>query len=259
MNRTCRVRTADHLDLCGRIFRGKVVDGFDEQDLEYEERFQEMVTDQPDLPNEAFARHIIHNRRDVVQHAKAFDYLIYALVIEQEPLTKDLIKRAHSILCKGVPITHSNGTETPYEHYTGIDRTIPVAAGNTMFTMSQVIPRAMRRLIQYYDDDLKRIAEKQEIDLFALAAKYCLDFVQVHPFQDGNRRMCRTIMNALLCRYAGIVVLIGEHEEDRIEYLNIKKRASAEMEGHGELPTFVLEKVLTRLRVTKQNLAGERS
>lgn len=64
------------------------------------------------------------------------------------------------------------------------------------------------------------------------------------------------IPNAILCKYAGIIVPIGEHDEERAEYLGIKKRASAEMEGAGEFATFVLQRATTCLRTLKQKLTG---
>ena len=63
------------------------------------------------------------------------------------------------------------------------------------------------------------------------------------------------ILNTILCKYAGIIVPIGDHDEERAEYLGIKQRASAEMEGAGEFATFVLQRATTRLRALKQKLA----
>jgi fido (protein-threonine AMPylation protein) len=59
------------------------------------------------------------------------------------------------------------------------------------------------------------------MDPYALASKYCHKFVNIHPFLDGNGRMCRLIMNGLLPKYAGIAVPFGGTEEERNEYLGI--------------------------------------
>lgn len=48
----------------------------------------------------------------------------------------------------------------------------------------------------------------QSIDIWQLAAKYCERFVQIHSFCDGNRRMCRLILNVILIRFAGVSVAI---------------------------------------------------
>lgn len=64
------------------------------------------------------------------------------------------------------------------------------------------------------------------------------------------------ILNVILCKYAGSIVPIGEHDEERAEYLGIKQRLSAEMEGARKLATDVLQRAMTRLRALKQKLAG---
>lgn len=50
--------------------------------------------------------------------------------------------------------------------------------------------------------------------------------------------------------------IIGEQEKERKEYMSIKKRASSDMEGHGEYATFVLKKVTVRLRESKKKITG---
>jgi hypothetical protein len=62
------------------------------------------------------------------------------------------------------------------------------------------------------------------------------------------------ILNAILFRYVGIVVPIGESVEDQVEYIDIKKRASRDMEGHGEYATFVLDKGAKALEDLQQTL-----
>ncbi|KAH0544522.1 hypothetical protein FGG08_001294 [Glutinoglossum americanum] len=68
----------------------------------------------------------------------------------------------------------------------------------------------------------------------------------IHPIVDGNGRTCRLILNAILLKYAGVIVAIGEQDEDRKQYIEIQKRAGEQMEGSGELAAFVLKKATTR-------------
>ena len=246
------------IELCHRIFNGEDVTDLDERTPEYEKQLKELIERDKGLENMPI-KHVIRGRREIVQHAKAFYYMIYAVVVVGEPLSEALIKKVHGILCKNVPITHRDGSETPSRDYAGQYRHVPVGTGSTMFTAPGMVPTAMARMIRDFNEDIRKIEETGQIDPFALASKYCLDFVQIHPFQDGNGRTCRMILNAILCKYAGIVVPIGEREQERSEYLNIKIRSSNQMEGAGELATFVLGKAMTRIRTIKKKLAGKKA
>ncbi|KAF4950738.1 hypothetical protein FGADI_8012 [Fusarium gaditjirri] len=184
---------------------------------------------------------IVRGRREVIQHARAFEYLMDRFWVHGEDLTEDLIKKTREILCKGVSIIDPGAEypDIPYEKYAGHYRGVPVGAGNTMFVMPQYMPVKMAEMCANLKND---IGGKVFLDPFSLAAKYSLRFVEIHPFQDGNGRMCRIILNAILFRYAGIFISIGETQDEINEYINIKKRASRDMEGHGEYATFVLKK-----------------
>ena len=97
-----------------------------------------------------------------------------------------------------------------------------------------------------------------------LAAKYCDRFVNIHPFKDGNGRMCRLILNAILIKYAGVLIPLGEKCEDRAEYLQIAQE-STKVGGHsGQQGTLVLtkagdafRKMLKTLKRQSQSSSGE--
>ncbi|KAI6088834.1 fido domain-containing protein [Hypoxylon rubiginosum] len=233
--------------LCRKTFAGEDVEG---------DNLHELYSLQPDL-KEMPVQKIWHGRNEVVQHAKAFQHIIHAFVTEKQDLSEDLIKETHRILAEGVPISLRDGSEIPPEEYGGIYRTVIVGAGSTNFTVPKFVPAKMKEMCENLKEELSVAEEKKTIDPFSVAAKYSLEFVTIHPFQDGNGRLCRMILNAILCRYAGIIIPIGEHGEEREEYINIKKRSSETMEGHGEYAVFVLRKAFTRVRDLKKKLAGK--
>jgi Fic family protein len=204
------------------------------------------------------AAYIQRSRNEVIQHARAFQHIIHAFVVEKKDLSEDLIKETHRVLVKGVPIVEEGFPDVSPEVYGGIYRTVVVGAGTTNFTVPQFVPKKMKDMCDALKEELQVAEDRQEIDPFSIASKYSLEFVQIHPFQDGNGRMCRMILNAILCRYAGVVVPIGEDEEERGFYMGIKRRSSQNMEGHAEYAAFVLEKALPRLRQMKKKLMGKR-
>ncbi|KAG8411112.1 hypothetical protein J3458_016223 [Metarhizium acridum] len=245
------------IELCRKVFAGEEVGEVSERDPAYQKQLLELYHKQSDLKNMP-AKYILRSRNEVVQHARAFQHIVHAFVVEKKDLSEDLIKETHRILVKRVPIVEEGHPDVSPDQYGGIYRKVVVGAGTTNFTVPQFVPKKMKEMCDALKEELKAAEDKKGIDPFSIASKYSLEFVQIHPFQDGNGRMCRMILNAILCRYAGVIVPIGEQGEERSVYMGIKRRASQEMEGHGEYATFVLEKALPRLRQMKKKLMGKR-
>ncbi|PYH29291.1 Fic family protein [Aspergillus neoniger CBS 115656] len=198
--------------------------------------------------------HIIRSQREVVQHALALNFLMNEMVVKDKPLSEDLILRTHRILTKYID---TNGG-IPWTEYSGRYRKVHVHAGNTNFVAPEYVPAKMRELVAEFERDIHKIETTHVLDPLTLAAKYCNDFVMIHPCTDGNGRMCRLILNAILLKYAGIVVCLGENDESRQQYIDIQKRAGERMEGSGELAALTLKKSVARYRTIKQKISGKK-
>jgi Fic family protein len=237
--------------LCRQILLGdcstSAIDKADEQSA------IELMEVDPTLKNKPIG-HVLRGRQEIIQHIKAYRYFLHRFVTLGDDMTEALITDTHKILCQGVPVIQQGQIDVPPEAYGGIYRKVIVGAGNTNFVVPHHVPRKMAELCVDFKADMQQAEATGSVDPFSLAAKYSLEFVQIHPFLDGNGRMCRIILNAILFRFCGIFVAIGESEEDRTAYLDIKKRASQTMEGHGEYATFVLGRSVRALRRLKQKL-----
>ena len=205
---------------------------------------------------------VLRSRWEVIQHAKALWFLTNAFVTEGKPLSEDLIKETHKILCTNV--SHPK-YGTAWEEYAGIYRNevrqpgskemgAEVHAGGNHFTASQMVPKAMTRFVKELNSKIEEANQSGMLDPFCLAAWACADFVVIHPFLDGNGRTCRIILNAITMKYAGIVVPIGEHDEERSKYLDIKRRYSEDCEGEGEFAEMVLDRGTTRLKAMRDKV-----
>jgi Fic family protein len=57
----------------------------------------------------------------------------------------------------------------------------------------------MKAMISDLNSDLKEATKSGKIDAVAFSAKYCHNFVNIHPFLDDNGRTCRLIDMVQCC------------------------------------------------------------
>ncbi|KAG9236462.1 hypothetical protein BJ875DRAFT_372137, partial [Amylocarpus encephaloides] len=95
------------------------------------------------------------------------------------------------------------------------------------------------KLIRDFNKDICDREINGALDPFYLAAAMDPDFVNIYPFKGGNVRTCCLFFNSLFIKYSGIVVSIGEHDEDRSKYMSM---AETKEEARGTLAGFMLEK-----------------
>ena len=236
-----------------KIFRGQEV-GVGERDDNYKMQLEKCMKVKHNIQDGE--EHILRSRWEVIQHAKALCFLTNAFVTKGKPLSEELIKDTHKTLCTN--ISHPK-YGTTWEEYAGIYRNevrqpgskemrAEVHASGTNFTPSRIVPKAMIRFIKELNSKIEEANQRGMLGPFCLAAWACADFVVIHPFLDGNGRTCRLILNAITLKYAGIVVPIGEHDEERSQYLDIKWKYSEDRDGEGEFAEMVLDRGTARLR-----------
>ena len=95
-----------------------------------------------------------------------------------------------------------------------VSRFIPVAVGETPFYMKELCVR------------FNRLWDERKISPLLLIPAFILDFLCVHPFTDGNGRVSRLIMNAILQKekYPWINVYMKQRED----YLKAIRKANDE-------------------------------
>ena len=176
----------------------------------------------------------------MVQHAAAFQYMVDKFVKEDRDLTEGLIKDTHAILVRGLSAAEAGCTNSV--PFAGVYRQQHAGADAVQMTKPSEIPTAMKSMVATLREDLADIEKLGKIDPFILAAKYCDRFVNIHPFKDGNGRLCRLILNAILIKYAGIAISLGEQSHDRDGYLQIAQESTNVGGHHGQLRTLILTK-----------------
>lgn len=125
---------------------------------------------------------------EVVNHKKAFDYIKSHL---EEDLDEELIKDLHQILMDNI----FSG---------GIYRN-----GNVRITGASFSPpswEAVRQEMKNFIEDYK--IKKENTHPVELAAWVHAEFIRIHPFQDGNGRSARLLLNFILMKRGYLPIVI---------------------------------------------------
>ena len=151
---------------------------------------------------------------------------IEAAVKDAHELNEVFIRNLHRILLKE---PYETEAETPSG--ARVTRTISIGDYKTTsnnvrtstgeiyyFTPPDQVKPAMSDLIDWY-----RSTEHEGEHPIIVAATFHYRFVRIHPFDDGNGRMARLLMNMILIRHGYTVAMI--QRESRDDYLNHLEKA----------------------------------
>lgn len=102
------------------------------------------------------------------------------------------------------------------------------------FTAPELVKPEMTDLLDWYHE-----AESKGEHPIVLAAVFHYRFVAIHPFDDGNGRMARLLMNLILIRHGYTVAMI--QAEDRGLYIDILERGqrTGRSPAAGDLREFI--------------------
>ena len=91
---------------------------------------------------------------------------------------------------------------------------VTTSTGETYyFTPPEQVKPAMSDLVEWY-----RVKEQEAEHPIIIAATFHYRFVRIHPFDDGNGRMARLLMNMVLIKHGYTVAMI--RRDNREEYLH---------------------------------------
>lgn len=145
---------------------------------------------------------------------------IEAAVKEEQELNAVFIRNLHRVTLKE---PYKAQAETPdgkviertisLGEYKTIPNNVRTSTGETYyFTPPEQVKQAMSDLIDWY-----RAKEHEGEHPIVIAATFHYRFVRIHPFDDGNGRMARLLMNMILVKHGYTVAMI--RRENRDEYL----------------------------------------
>ena len=156
-----------------------------------------------------------------------------------QPLSESFIRNLHRVLLKEpyeVETVADDGRNTrrpiAVGAYKSTANDVVTSTGETYyFTPPEQVPHAMGALVDWY--------HSQEADgehPIIIAAVFHYRFVRIHPFDDGNGRMARLLMNRILLRHGYPLAIVRQDRRDR--YLQELERAD-QTEDPGEFIDYI--------------------
>ena len=167
----------------------------------------------------------LRDHLDVEGHDSAVK-AIEAAVKDDHELNEAFIRNLHRILLKEPYVTkavtpdgQSVERTISIGDYKATPNNVRTSTGETYyFTPPEQVKPAMSDLIDWY-----RTREREGEHPIVIAATFHYRFVRIHPFDDGNGRMARLLMNMILIKHGYTTAMI--RQENRNEYLDNLERA----------------------------------
>ncbi len=194
---------------------------------------------EPDTAAVLFANVALPNRSlteqlEAKNHQTALDYL-FSHVVKEKKIDEDFVLKLHRILMNGVcsdaGVYRQHGVRI-----VGVD--LPTA---NYVSVSKLITEALARL------------KKKTDDIIALSAAFHSKFEQIHPFSDGNGRVGRLLMNAMLLK-ANVAPAIIRQEQKQLYYTYLYKAQTKD--DQSQLEYFLCDAVLDGFKMLERTDAG---
>lgn len=142
---------------------------------------------------------------------------------KERPLTESFIRELnHTILVKNYwsNAKTPNGDDTRIEVKVGEYKSRPnsvitVTGEKFDYASPEETPAFMTSLVKWYNEEVN----KNELSPVKIAALLHYRYIRIHPFEDGNGRIARLLVNFVLHRYGYPMIVI--HSEDKDNYLRI--------------------------------------
>lgn len=187
-------------------------------------------------------------------HAEAIDYLLDVIKGNRE-ITESFIKELHALLLKDIHFTYAKG---------GNGQLIkkPLNAGKYKILPNHVLT-IFGKIHKYADpihvkDEMEKLIKwfnkEKTIGIIEKACVFHYKFVAIHPFDDGNGRMARLLMNLVLMK-AGYPPCVIKNVNRR-KYLESLGLIDTE-ENYQPFIAFICEELLFTQKIMLDILEGK--
>jgi Fic family protein len=172
---------------------------------------------------------------EITGHDEAIKWII-DVVKKDRPLTETFIRELHTLLLKE---PYQKEAHTPEGQRTMITvhvgeykrtpNNVETSTGEMFyFSSPEETPALMHDLINWYRGQ----KALKDVNPILLASEFHYKFIRIHPFDDGNGRTARILMNFILMEFDYPPVIIKT--EDKLNYFAVLRQADA-----GQLEPFI--------------------
>lgn len=142
--------------------------------------------------------------------------------LSEYPLTETFIRQLHQTILREDYTVYRQlpgGRQTSYVVHAGTYKTRP----NSVITRTgerfeyaspEETPALMKDLVEWYNEE----EGKGDLSLAELCALFHYRYIRIHPFEDGNGRIARLLVNYILCRHDYPMIVVKS--ADKENYLN---------------------------------------
>lgn len=165
----------------------------------------------------------MHDYEEMKAHQAVLEMIKVEVATGERPLTEMFIRQVHKIMLRTDYIPEGKN----YTVHAGIYKTRPNSVQTPTgeifeYASPEETPALMMDLIAWYNN-----AEKEaKMSPLEIAALFHYRFIRIHPFEDGNGRIARLLVNYILARHEYPMIVV--HDSDRNGYLGALGQCDAE-------------------------------
>lgn len=193
---------------------------------------------------------------DLKGHNEAI-LLLDEVVKQNRPLTETFIRELHEIILHEPyekPAITPDGLPTTKKieigQYKKTPNHVKTATGETFYFASpEETPALMNDLMDWYENSLKN----PSIHPLTLAAQFHYKFIRIHPFDDGNGRIARILMNLIIMTHGFPPVIIKTG--DKANYFKALQQADGGDEEPFEI--YIGEQLIISVELFLKGAKGE--
>ncbi len=167
---------------------------------------------------------------EITGHDEAIKW-VEEIVKSDFPLTENFIRQLHFLLLKEpyeVSAITPEGLPTRRmievgKYKSGSNHVLTKTGETFYFATPEETPAKMNDLLAWYRQEV----ENTDVNPIILAAEFHYKFILIHPFDDGNGRVARVLMNFILMKFGFPPVIIKT--EDKENYFSALRQADGDL------------------------------